>query len=112
MEFIKYSPKKVKGTGQYGGLVKIMISKDSGSQLNSGIFILKQGQSLVRDVHESDEVFYVIKGRLTVSDEDGNGTEVLKGEMLYIPAGHIHYSSNKDSSDAEIFWCNIETGKS
>ena len=112
MEFIKYSPKKVKGTDQYGGIVKIMISEDSGSQLNSGIFILKHGQSLVRDVHENDEVFYVIKGRLTVSDEEGRPTEVLKGEMLFIPAGMVHYSSNKRAQDAEIFWCNIEPGKS
>lgn len=108
MKFKKYDPEKRKGTEAYGGTVKIMISKESGSQLNSGVFILKSGEALVKDVHEFDEVFYIIEGALTVRAENTDKVEASKGKILLIPAGEVHYSKNLGKKDVEVFWCNIE----
>ena len=106
--FKKFIPDKVKGIKDYGGTAKIIVSKNIGSQLCSGIFTLKPGEALVRDIHENDEVFYAIKGKLTVATEDGKKTEVLKGEILLIPRGEVHYSKNNSKTDTDVFWCFIE----
>jgi len=108
LKFKKYNPEKIKGTEAYGGTVKIAVSKKAGSRLNSGIFILKPGEALIRDVHENDEVFYLIEGRLTVQAEDTDKMEISKGEILLIPAGEVHYSKNLGKEDVKVFWCNIE----
>ncbi len=106
--FQKFSPDKVKGVKDYGGTVKIIVSKDIGSQVCSGIFNLKPGEAIVRDIHENDEVFYVIEGKLAVSTEDSEKTEVLKGEMILIPGGEVHYSKNNSKTDTNVFWCFVE----
>jgi len=101
-------PGKVEGTADYGGNVKIMVSKSTGSQLNSGIFSLKPGERLVDDIHESDEVFYIVRGTLTVDSPGLDGINAREGEIVLIPAGQLHISSNKGDSEVEVFWCNIE----
>ena len=58
----KFTPDNVEGTAEYGGNVKIMVSKAIGSQLNSGIFSLEPSEALVKDLHQNDEMFYVIAG--------------------------------------------------
>ena len=104
----KFIPNNVEGTTEYGGVVKIIISKDLGSQLNSGIFSLNSGQALVEDLHENDEVFYIIDGILTIESPGEETITVSKGEMVLISAGQVHYSKNVNDKTVEIFWCNIE----
>jgi len=108
MGFKKYNIEKIKGTGAYGGIVKIAVSKKTGSQLNSGIFVLKPGEAIVRDVHENDEVFFVIAGSLTVQAEHAGKIDISMGEILLIPANEVHYSKNLSNEDVKVFWCNIE----
>ena len=38
---VDFNPKTIKGVKDYGGIVKIILSKDMGSQLCSGIFELE-----------------------------------------------------------------------
>ena len=104
----KFIPEKIKGVKDYGGIVKVIISREKGSQLCSGIFSLKPGEALVRDIHKNDEVFYVIRGLLTISSENGEEIEVSEGEILLIPRGKVHFSKNLGKTNTDVFWCFIE----
>ena len=106
--FKKFSPDLIEGTTDYGGNVKIIITKKIGSQLNSGIFTLGSGESLVKDIHENDEVFYVIEGTLTIESEHGEPVIATQGDMVLIPRKKVHYSKNCHDVPVKIFWCNIE----
>ena len=104
----KLAPDNVDGTTEYGGNVKIMVSKAIGSQLNSGIFSLAPSEALVKDLHQNDEVFYIIDGTLTI-DSPGQDTVTAKaGEMVLISKEEVHFSKNIGDQEAKIFWCNIE----
>jgi quercetin dioxygenase-like cupin family protein len=100
-----YHPDSVTGTNEYGGTVKIIVSDKTPSNLSSGIFILKSGEALVPDIHESDEMFYVLSGLLTL--RNGEKTEEHKvpaGRMVRIPKGQVHLSSNEDKEDVVILF--------
>ena len=93
------------GTTEFGGTVKIAVSAETPSNLSSGVFILQPGQALIPDIHNSDEIFYVASGTLTL--RDGDRTEehqVRAGNMVRIPKGIVHLSSNESSDDVVIVW--------
>ena len=100
-------PNDYTGTEEYGGLVKIMISDETGSNLHSGIFTLKPGEALAPDIHrESDEIFYVISGEITVESGDtGEKHLIHAGELLYIPKGETHITKNSGDVLASVHWC-------
>jgi mannose-6-phosphate isomerase-like protein (cupin superfamily) len=102
-----YNPDTITGTNEYGGTVKIIINDKTPSNLSSGIFTLKPGEALVPDIHQSDEVFYIVSGQLTL--RDGEKTEEYKvpaGSMVWIPKGQVHLSSNENEEDVVILWTN------
>jgi quercetin dioxygenase-like cupin family protein len=93
------------GTTEYGGTVKIAVSADTPSNLSGGVFILKPGEALIPDIHESDEIFYVLNG--TLSLRNGEKTEehqISAGYMVRIPKGVVHLSSNESSDNVVILW--------
>ena len=104
----KFSPDTTEGTGDYGGNVKIMVSQAIGSQLNSGIFSLGPGEALVKDVHQNDEVFYVVEGTLTIDSPGQETVTAGVGEMVLISKEEVHFSKNLGTEETKIFWCNIE----
>ncbi len=101
-----YDPTKMEGTRQFGGVVKTVLGEEVRSNLMSGVIILKPGEALVRDLHEkSDEVFYVIRGELTVKDESGKERhKVQAGKVFHIPQGQVHFSSNEGAEEVYVFW--------
>ena len=103
----KFTPDAIKGTTEYGGNVKIIVSKAIGSQLNSGIFSLAPGEALVKDVHENDEVFYIIDGTLTIDNPEQQTVTANAGEMVLIPKEEVHFSKNLGDKTVKIFWCHI-----
>ncbi len=103
-----FKPDAVDGETQYGGIVKIMITKEMGSQVHSGVFSLAKGEGLVEDIHENDEVFYVTEGTLTVESPDCDTVVAKAGEMVHIPPGTTHLSKNLHEGTVKVFWCNIE----
>lgn len=103
----KFNFDDYKGTKEYGGLVKIIVTKDNGSQLNSGIFILEPGEELVKDIHDNDEVFYIIEGTLTIDSPGEDTIKAEKGEMVHIKAKQVHYSKNHGDQTVKVFWCHI-----
>ena len=104
----KFTPDNVAGTSEYGGNVKIIVSQAIGSQLNSGIFSLAPGEALVKDVHENDEMFYIIGGALTIDSPGQETITAHAGEMVLISRQEVHFSKNVHDEEATIFWCNIE----
>lgn len=103
----KFNPANIKGTKEYGGNVKIIVSDQIGSALNSGIFTLAPGEELVRDIHNNDEVFYIISGTLTVESPGQDTITANEGEMVLISAKEVHYSKNLGNVSTSIFWCHI-----
>ena len=100
-----FNPDSETGTNEYGGTVKIMVNEKTPSNLSSGIFTLKKGEALVPDIHQSDEVFYVLSGLLTL--RNGEKTEEHKvpaGRIVRIPKGTVHLSSNENEEDVVILW--------
>jgi mannose-6-phosphate isomerase-like protein (cupin superfamily) len=105
-----YDLDSIVGTREYGGVVKIVVNQDISSDLISGVFLLAPGEALVPDIHDSDEVFYVISGELTLRDEKGQESHKIKrGQMARIPKGQTHLSSNEGREDVHIFWAFART---
>ena len=103
-----FKPDTIKGTTEYGGIVKIMVTRNMGSQIHSGVFSLEKGEGLVKDIHEKNEVFYVIEGSLTVESPDCDTVVAKAGKMIYIPKRTIHFSKKLKENTVKVFWCNIE----
>lgn len=100
-----YDPGSFAGTTEYGGLVKMLVSTEA-SNLRAGTFRLKPGEALVPDVHDSDEVFYVMEGELHLRARDGDEEYLLRrGQVALIPRQVVHLSSNRSDQDVEVFWC-------
>lgn len=96
----------MEGTKEYGGSVIIAVDEGVSSVVRSGTFTLNPGESLVPDRHDSDEVFYVIRGTITVASGDHSEIHTVRpGQMLHIPAQTVHLSSNRGDEPVEIFWC-------
>ena len=68
----------------------------STAQVNSSAFICPPGHHLEPPgVHCNDEVYYVVKGTVTVSNPDtGEAVRVKEGNALVIPKGTLHIVDN------------------
>jgi quercetin dioxygenase-like cupin family protein len=105
-----YNPDALEGTHEYGGTVKIIVDGSKGSNLASGVFSLEPGEDLVPDIHDSDEVFFILEGTLTLRDQDGEEDHQAKaGEMVLIPKGQVHLSSNQGQETVMVFWAHADT---
>ena len=100
-----FNPAEINDRHEFGGTVKIIVGDSTPSNLMSGLFLLKPGEALNKDIHESDEVFYVIQGELTVLDGDtGDQITVPAGHFVRIPRGVVHISSNLGSEVVRVVW--------
>ncbi len=98
-----YKSDKLKTTHKYGGLVLKATSE-------FGIFKLESGESLLPDTHECPEIFYIIKGELTVIDpKDKEKLIAERGDIVFIPAKQNHTSTNNGKEEVIGFWC-MSTG--
>lgn len=99
---------KVPETTEFGGVVKIIKNVSHSSQIIFGTFNLNPGESLVDDIHETDEVFYIVRGELTIkaSKDDKSPSVAKEGQVVYIPKKTLHISQNQGLETVEVFWCN------
>lgn len=67
----------------------------STDKISVGIFTLTPGMYMSRpDFHEGDEVYYILKGTLTVEIDEQECFDVNEGEAFLIPAGRKHRDFN------------------
>ena len=103
----KFDSDAFKGTTDFGGLVKVIVSKDIGAEMGCGLFILEPNEDLHGfEQHESDELFYIISGTLTVESPDKEPIEAHKNQVVWIPKNESHHSVNYGTERAVVFWCN------
>jgi mannose-6-phosphate isomerase-like protein (cupin superfamily) len=104
----KFIVDECKGTKEFGGIVKMVTTKEENADYYSGIIVLEPGEELGRDIHESDEVFYIIEGTLTIDSPTTNQViEAKAGEMILIKRQEVHYSKNLGDKRLVIFWCTM-----
>lgn len=74
-------------------------------------FTVPPAEKLPKHYHSVINVAYMIKGELTVRDEDGNTVTIKAGEPLVELVGKVHYGENNGSEDAElvVLYLNDET---
>jgi quercetin dioxygenase-like cupin family protein len=100
-----YNLDEIEGTTEFGGTVKVVVNEETPSNLMSGTFTLKPGEALVPDIHESDEVFYIVSGVLTLRDDQCmESHQVPAGRIVRIPRKQVHLSSNEGNQDVVIFF--------
>lgn len=93
-----YQPQDCVATREIGGLV--LKATD-----NFGTFRLLPGEALQPGAHETVEVFYVIKGTLTlVGSKSGETLAAKKGDMVLISPGEIHETLNSGEQEVEVAW--------
>ena len=104
-----FNQDKYQGTKEFGGLVKIIMSKDDDKEMSCGIFALEPGCSLNEfESHRSDEIFYIINGSLTIETTEDKRVYAEKGEIVWIPKEQLHLSRNLGTEKLMVFWCNRE----
>jgi quercetin dioxygenase-like cupin family protein len=97
----------IKGTTEFGGLVRPVIAKTADVEMSCGTFELKPGESLNDfESHNSDEIFYIASGTLTVLSKTCDPILAREGQIVRIPKGEIHLSKNDGDKSVIVFWCN------
>lgn len=78
----------------------------STDKLSSGVFMLPPGARFAPpDVHDGDEVYYILKGTLTVlNPETGGVNKIHEGEALLIPKDTWHQGYNFTNKEVRILW--------
>lgn len=100
-------PYETEGTTQYGGVVRPALGADGIVELSCGTLTLKPGESMKEiEKHNSDEIFYIAAGELSVVGKDGIAMRAKSGEIVYLPKGEWHLSSNPGLVQTVLFWVN------
>jgi len=99
-------PSEMEGTPQYGGIVRPVLSVDV-TEMSCGTLTLQPGEAMKEiEKHNSDEIFFIASGELKVAGQDGEGIHAKAGEIVYLPKGEWHLSSNPGSTQTVLFWVN------
>ena len=102
-----YNPQTIEGTLEYGGVVKGVLSVSSGAEMSCGTLSLKPGESMKElEKHASDEIFYIVSGELKVAAKEGEGVTARQGQIVHLPKGEWHLSSNPGKTETVLFWVN------
>ena len=102
-----YRPSELEGTTQYGGVVRPALCAGNGAELSCGTLTLQPGESMKEiEKHQSDEIFFLASGELKIAGEDGSSIRAKAGEIVHLPAGEWHLSSNPGSTQTVLFWVN------
>ena len=98
-----YQPENIKGTKEYGGLVKFII--EDSPDYTVGQFMLNKGEGLGPESHNNDEFFYVISGSVKVDDVDNNTSHAVgAGEVFIIKKNEVHRTINANEEAAVVLW--------
>ena len=102
-----FNPIEIEGTLEYGGVVKPALSVDNGAEMSCGTLTLRPGE-VMKDFesHGSDEIFFIASGELKVAAKEGEGVSAKAGQIVHLPKGEWHLSSNPGNTDTVLFWVN------
>ena len=102
-----YQPANTEGTTQYGGIVRTLFGVGDGAEMSCGTLTLRPGEAMKEiEKHNSDEIFFIASGELKVAGQDGKFVSAKAGEIVYLPMGEWHLSSNTGTTDTVLFWVN------
>lgn len=103
-----FRPEETEGTTDFGGVVRpVLAAGRGGAELSCGTLTLKPGE-VMKDFenHKSDEIFLIMAGEIKVEAKEGEGVFAKAGQIVYLPKGEWHLSSNPGSSETVLFWLN------
>lgn len=102
-----YQPALSEGTTQYGGVVRAAFAAGDGVEMSCGTLTLKPGEAMKEiEKHNSDEIFFIASGMLQIAGADGKNITAKAGEIVHLPVGEWHLSSNPGTTDTILFWVN------
>ena len=100
-------PSETEGTTLYGGIVRPALVVGGGVEMSCGTLTLQPGESMKEiEKHGSDEIFYIASGELKIAGQDGKSIHAQAGEIVHLPMGEWHLSSNPGSTQTVLFWVN------
>jgi mannose-6-phosphate isomerase-like protein (cupin superfamily) len=102
-----FSMAEVEGTLEYGGIVRQALKAGQGAEMSCGTLVLKPGE-VMKDFesHGSDEIFFIAAGELKIARKQGEDVFVGQGQIVHLPKGEWHWSSNPGKTDTLLFWVN------
>jgi len=105
MKVIK--PSEAEQLTQYGGVVRPALAVGDGAEMSCGTLTLKPGESMKEiEKHQSDEIFFISSGELKIAGEDKSSILAKAGEIVHLPKGEWHLSSNPGNVETVLFWVN------
>jgi mannose-6-phosphate isomerase-like protein (cupin superfamily) len=101
-----FEPEDFNGTKEYGGIVKFILSKENCPDLSAGFTILEPGEILTsEEIHEiQDEVFYIVRGTLTIFSSGKEYLTAKQGQIVLIPKKFPHHSKNLGDVQLVFLW--------
>jgi quercetin dioxygenase-like cupin family protein len=100
-----------RGTGEqytpfdhFGMETQVIFNPETGSpKANVTLSTFPPGSGSQDEVHEnSDQIFYLIKGRLTFSAKGQVIAELKEGDGLLVPAGEVHAVRNERDEEGAL----------
>ncbi len=105
MKVIK--PTEAEQLTQFGGVVRPALAVGKGVEMSCGTLTLQPGESMKEiEKHQSDEIFFISSGELKIAGEDKSSILAKAGEIVYLPMGEWHLSSNPGNVETVLFWVN------
>ena len=105
MKVIK--PVEAEQLTQFGGVVRPALAVGNGVEMSCGTLTLQPGESMKEiEKHQSDEIFFISSGELKIAGEDTSSILAKAGEIVYLPMGEWHLSSNPGNVETVLFWVN------
>jgi mannose-6-phosphate isomerase-like protein (cupin superfamily) len=98
---------EIEGTLEYGGIVRQTLKAGQGAEMSCGTLVLKPGE-VMKDFesHGSDEIFYIAAGELKIARKQGEDVFAVQGQVVHLPKGEWHWSSNPGKEETLLFWVN------
>lgn len=102
-----FKPSESEEILQYGGVVRLAFGVGDGAQVSCGTLTLQPGESMKEiEKHNSDEIFYIASGELKIAGQEGASIFAKAGEVVHLPMGEWHLSSNPGAIKTVLFWVN------
>lgn len=81
------------------------------NKLKVGKAIMKPGARIPEDgtaSHAGEEISYVVRGRVSIYTDDGQISDLARGDMSLLPKDKAHWSVNEGDTECELFWVLVE----
>ncbi len=90
------------------GTLRLLVSRRAGASLcQVGMAVIEPGQSIPGNggysKHDAEEVSLVMSGEIAISTP-GETAAAKAGQLVFVPAGESHATSNSGRNRAEVLW--------